>query len=1636
MSTVEARPWIGPDAYTEELSPLFFGRSAESEEVIRLVSRDVLSVVFGASGLGKTSLLRAGVFPALRSRGLLPVYLRLDHADSAPRLGEQILRALHADALKAGIEAPSRVSGELLWQHFHRRWCRYWSADHHVVTPILVIDQFEEIFTHGQRTPACIARSRELLQELADLVEDRQPKETRAQLEGLAKDAFEAGYDLERAPLRVLISIREDYLAPLEVVRAILPSIVRNRMRVVALKASQAREVVERPGEQWGLLDNFVADGIIEMLSGDGRRGRSTPPPVLGLVPESVAEGPSSPIDPVLLSIFCYELNERRIKAGQPKLSLDLFEGSKDGILTGFYDRAFVGLSPAVRMFVEDRLVSAAGYRDARPVVEALAYPGVAAADLETLVARRLLQFQERQGSPRTVELKHDVFIAVAERSRGARRVLAARAERRRGLLRKILLWSAAIALVAAAVGGAAWYLLFVREAHAYFATFARVRGEPKGIGLLDPKQVAARRTSLHIVRRGLLGHVIRVTSEDYRGRPAPDPSIVPYFINSWDDSGDKPMRSMEVEWHYVYDDAGAVLYEEAFARGDDPGSVAVTDPVWTFVYAPNIEHDAHTGEDVRFGHFIGRTGLPVAHLAGYVEVRFDPKTGFESDVRFQDAAKRPVPGRDNAYGKKWERDAFGRLLRDTSLNANGAPMNDASGNAIAAFERDGLNDPVKQSFFDSSGAPARLSDGESSVYAEYDSAGNRRWEEYRDPAEVPEPGGRGYTRLEFERDEVGRLRTERFRLGKNPTHDVDGCYGYDYRYELELVHEVTCVGPDGRAVNNASGQARFRNVYDAWGDLREEEYFDAAGRPAVQRGYSRVSIVRDERGRPIDRRYFLPSGRRAIVADSGLSGYSRVKTKYADDDRRRTVQYMDADDKPTAGLTECDEAGDPDSCVLVRYNSVDVTEDESGRLVEKRFWGSDGRPVLSNDGYAGYRVTYDARGNESEREFFGVDGAPITSRGGYARLRMESDPVGHVVRGEYLDLAGHPTRDSSGVAGYVDDHDTLGRVTHRTFVGPDGAPARNTDGHAGYRTQFDIAGHEKRVDFLDEQERLQATKGGQATRLDVYDPWGHLTEERYLDVNGAPITVAPRPDDAGGYAVVSRTYDERGHMTDMSFYDGSRKRVRPKGDMGNTSACASITNEYDDAGRKQAMNCWDVDGKAAPSAEGWVRVEFTRDPAGRITRMDYFGHDRSCALAQKIHTTLRELDPFGNIERVTYLGCDGKRTLSKDGVAELRQVYTDGVVTEVSYFGVDPEERVKGPERYHREVLGYDPIGRPSRFEYFGPSGPVLIDGFRAELITYDTKDRVVARDYLGLDGRPSHKPDHYARETVLYTDDGRESEVRYFDEAERPTASPEGCATRKITYGLSGADTTETRTCLSTQGTSTLGSFKDSGDVYAREVIERNPQNRVVARSYFGFSGEPHPQDDGCAARRYEYDAWGNPTNVECFRRPWLKGLTSGGYHALHEEYDARGQSLFQETLDVQGNLVRGSSGFARQTFEYDARGNEIARSYFDEKRNKMIVDGAWRLEQEYDANGNRVVSRRLDAGGRVLLEVRSEFDLAGREIRETYFDEHNNPIVSTSPDKTECGEWLVAYDAKGIPRTTCHARVPDPSPGVTGR
>src|SRR5664279_6563875 len=114
-------PWLGLASFTEETRGYFYGREEEVAELGRRAQRKLLTILFGQSGLGKTSILRAGIVPRLRPEGYCPVYVRVDYSPDSPPPSAQIKQAIFRATQASGewTQPGSAASGESLWEFLH-----------------------------------------------------------------------------------------------------------------------------------------------------------------------------------------------------------------------------------------------------------------------------------------------------------------------------------------------------------------------------------------------------------------------------------------------------------------------------------------------------------------------------------------------------------------------------------------------------------------------------------------------------------------------------------------------------------------------------------------------------------------------------------------------------------------------------------------------------------------------------------------------------------------------------------------------------------------------------------------------------------------------------------------------------------------------------------------------------------------------------------------------------------------------------------------------------------------------------------------------------------------------------------------------------------------------------------------------------------------------------------------------------------------------------------------------------------------------------------------------------------------------------------------------------------------------------
>ncbi len=145
-STLQANPYKGPRPF--ERDDTLYGRDDDIVEVVNLLIADRIVLLYSPSGAGKTSLVNAGVTPAMEKRGfqVLPT-IRVHHpaesSDPAVEGNRYVFSALRS--LEQGVGAiPPTVLASIGFQAYLTQ--RSWISDD-PRPKLLIFDQFEEILT-------------------------------------------------------------------------------------------------------------------------------------------------------------------------------------------------------------------------------------------------------------------------------------------------------------------------------------------------------------------------------------------------------------------------------------------------------------------------------------------------------------------------------------------------------------------------------------------------------------------------------------------------------------------------------------------------------------------------------------------------------------------------------------------------------------------------------------------------------------------------------------------------------------------------------------------------------------------------------------------------------------------------------------------------------------------------------------------------------------------------------------------------------------------------------------------------------------------------------------------------------------------------------------------------------------------------------------------------------------------------------------------------------------------------------------------------------------------------------------------------------------------------------------------------
>jgi WD40 repeat protein len=438
-------PFKGLTPFERDDAPFFFGRASEREIIAANLIASRLTLLYGPSGVGKSSVLNAGVAVDLQRLGS-----QSPGGRRSPEFGVVVFNSWRDDPLHGlsvrigeilgndhGDEDEGDSTGSDLLETL-AIWIERLEG------PLLIIlDQFEEYFQYHEHD------------------------------DGPRNFADQFGQALNAPDLRVnfLLSLREDAIARLDRFKGKIPNLFENYLRIEHLSRDAARLAIEGPVEQYNamhgssdqaiVIEPTLVDEVLDQLAPlhgagltDARVGRAAP---------TVAESTGSRIEAPLLQLVMLRVWNEELSRGSRVLQVSTLHGlgGAKRIIRSHLDDVMQTLSrrdrrAAARVF--HYLVTPSGTKIAHSLNDLTEYAGVDATRLRSVVDAlsksdvRVLRSVPSVGKTldsSRVEIFHDILAAAILdwRERYYRRAVRTRWQTIVGLLTALVLILAGVAI-------------------------------------------------------------------------------------------------------------------------------------------------------------------------------------------------------------------------------------------------------------------------------------------------------------------------------------------------------------------------------------------------------------------------------------------------------------------------------------------------------------------------------------------------------------------------------------------------------------------------------------------------------------------------------------------------------------------------------------------------------------------------------------------------------------------------------------------------------------------------------------------------------------------------------------------------------------------------------------------------------------------------------------------------------------------------------------------------------------------------------------------------------------------------------------------------------------------------------------
>lgn len=1644
-------PWKGLQPYLDSEDDLklhpFCGRENVVREMFDLIDNNIITTLYGKSGIGKTSLLNAGLFPKLRLEDYIPVYVRLgtdclENETFAECIIRKIVEKTAGLDSRVGIEMamPDCSKADFLWAFFAKY--DFYTKDNSVRYPVVILDQFEEIFNSNPESV------KQILLQLQELTSDK-----------LLPDG--SPFDVN---FRVAISIREDDLCLLEdaIDSYYISELKFNRYRLKPLSKKEAIRVIEvRDYRNVALCKDLfdedqssdIYDSIIRIATGNDTNGG---------------------INTQVLSLCCYLLYNKN-KNVQTTIRLNDIEELRGNLLGSFYDEATKDLTEIQRKVFEEHLVTENNRRLAwsksaffEAICNSKDNPQKESDFLNGEYA--ILRYVTTHGE-KCVELIHDMLASiVAERK-------LHRKNRERNLRRR-------------------QNMMNVLSPEGRRLIDNALEFEPD----VDKMEHDERYFLDEYMKYGfLLSNISEKKPVSVKGINTSNVSLQKVFDDSKLQDATIRLEFIDDNDEHVYTSDGIYIIDVKYTDNniteilffDSIETLTgsnVLSPVYIYGGFCGIRIEYKDGKESKrtYLQWDGEEYLPTITTGGYAIVEFleFDKCGNPKKTVYKDIEGNPCRHREGNWGflSEYDDDGFekrrifineyndvtpilsgiyardlvydsetGLLLKETNLDSNYAPARDKDGYCGAEFIRDIKGRLIEEKYIDEFGHLCLCKEGYAiqrikyfdnletkySITSFYDISDNL----------VMHVDGYWMVRIEFDTFDYGSKMTLLDREQKSM------CNKDGNLQELQVIYDKRhwLVGLRRFGKYGVYTQGFWLEYNSTYTHIARMGYLSADNKKMNYSGSSAYAIEAREDLNNLN----LPL-LRILLDERGLplkleSGYYTWRT-WEDknekwfDERNRTIRelYYDLDGNPMADIFGVyGKRYEYDDVLLIKneisldINGLDVNDingicriemlfDLNGREICRKFYDKDGNRCLNSEGLLMFRFDWTDDSHIKTSIYYGKEERPSDKELGYAFLIEEMDSVfpSKVHRRYYKNAAQEIVVVDEGfyIAEYLYDKD--GNIVEIRNIGSNGVLMNTQNGYAIYRVETinNDEGQIRKVSYMDESGSLVIPNGqSYAISQECYDEKGRMIKERIFGIKEEPIQF---PDGTYGATyeygaddniIIQFNIDEEGQL--MSDNTGIARRLV----------------ELDNKGQKLKEINYDLKGDAILTDDDdyGKKWRYSESVDGRIETEESLSEKESLKL-NKWGYAIQEksFDKMGHPVYVSYYDENSQPTECNDQYHvthyEYNEEFTERVI---SYCDIDNNlcENRFGVSQVIQKLDSYDRVVFEYRLNQKG------------EKVPYDATTYFVKKDYISDN---DWKEYYLNQEGELYEDSNG---VAYL----HLRKDDSGRIVYKMTYNSQGIPQADG---WGDYGEETFYDDTQNMQKYIGLDCEGHPHenklgfvsqivfqiNNVTIRifldgddspvsSIYGEFGQEVEQIDEFTTKTTSIDSDLNPmipnnhgyaseikTLDENGRTKRLFWLNPDGSSYVDSDGDSGVEFVYLEEskqitifLNKQGNPHINNRGYAQRLVEFDESGNEKAIMWLDVDSKPIAnVNGDYGIIVEHGDVPNSIIRAFLDKEGNPHKNsegwtFRKEISLDDSNMEFHHYDIDMNPIEDQDGD-----------------------------------